>query len=147
MNKILLILVLIFFFQGCDFKRDFKYVKISDNKKIKPRFEPLVKRYKEYWECMSKKDFDCSYRYEMPYQRFLHSLKWYKNFNTPNKKHYMIKLLDIKPVDKYTVVVKSAFVSADNKVNYMFHDRWYNVNNLWFHKMKVSILPFGENVE
>ncbi len=95
---------------------------------------------------MSKKDFQCAYQYELPYQRFLHDFKWYKNFNSANNQKYKIIFLDIIPKNNMTVI-KSKYISSDNKVTYVFYDRWYNIDGKWYHKMKVSRLPFGDNAE
>ena len=93
---------------------------------------------------MSRKDFICAYKYEMPYQRFLHDFKWYKQFNVGNSKNYRVIALSVVPKGDFALV-KSKFISADSKVTYVFYDKWYNVNEKWFHKMKVSLLPFGDN--
>jgi len=130
------------FFAGCTYKSD--YVTISKSLKNKTDYQFLIKRYTKYWDCMSRKDFVCAYKYEMPYQRFLHDFKWYKQFNAGNSKNYKIIALSVVPKGEFALV-KSKFISADNKVTYVFYDKWYNVNEKWFHKMKVSLLPFGDN--
>ena len=94
---------------------------------------------------MSQKNFQCSYKYELPYQRFLYSYEWYQQFNSGNRKNYKIELLQIIPKKENMIVIKSKFISSDDNVTYQFFDKWYNVDELWFHKMKVSILPFDEN--
>ena len=148
-KKFLLILVAsLLAFVGCE--KRFEHVIIDDRNVTtnnNQQYERLVQRYAEYWDCMSKKDFDCAYRYEMPYQRFLHDLHWYKSFNRNNDQNYKIILLGIIPKEENKVLVKSKFISNDKKVTYVFYDKWYNVDDEWFHRMKVSLLPFGVNNE
>ncbi|BCD68943.1 hypothetical protein [Nitratiruptor sp. YY09-18] len=136
------VITLLLFFSGCGFQNRFVLI---DKNIQEHKNRSLINRYIHYWNCMSQKDFKCTYQYEMPHQRFLHDFTWYKEFNRGNRKNYKIKVLEIVPKRENVTYIKSKFISADNQISYIFWDRWYKVNGKWYHKMKVSLLPLGEN--
>ena len=137
--KIVIWLIFIYFFWGCSEKQ--KIVYVDTDMKIKGSLQStLIKRYKEYWNCFSKKDLRCSYKIEMPYQRFIHDFEWYRLFNTPNQKNYTIELEHISS-DGEKAEIRSKFASKEGNVTFIFFDVWYYVDGVWYHKMKTSRLP------
>ena len=139
MKKLYILSILLIFFVGCAHKIDL--VKVSPNLKIKSKkLHALVKRYEEYWDYFSKKDFDRAYLYELPHQRFIYTLQWYKKFNQPNNKGYTTILRNIKLINDYTADILSTYVSSDKKIKFNFNDKWYFIHGKWYHLMKTSRL-------
>lgn len=140
-TKTVLIICTAFLMTGCfNTFNNIKYVKI-ENKEIEKKYQTLTQRFIRYWDLFSKKEFDKAYYYELPHQRFIHTLKWYKNFNQPNEKGYTISLVKITPVNRYQVKIKSRYTSSDKKDSFTFDDEWFKIDNMWFHVMKTSRLP------
>ncbi|WP_199201740.1 MULTISPECIES: hypothetical protein [unclassified Nitratiruptor] len=122
---------------------------------ISPKFQSksskerqLVQRYKEYWDYFAKKQFEKAYYYELPHQRFLHSLKWYKEFNEPNDQNYTTILRSINFPNNYTANIHSTYISQDKKTSFNFTDKWYLIGGEWYHLMKTTKLPtFHQNID
>ena len=147
-NKLKLFLSVLFFLlimMGCAMKNSISFVKLQENNQtVLEKYQNLIQRYREYWNYFSKKDFRRAYDYELPYQRFLHPYSWYQEFNRPNDQSYTIILLSIHPLNDFTAILNSKYVSEDNKTVSFFKDKWILVNGRWFHKMKTSKIPLPE---
>ena len=135
-----------FLITGCSHKITF--VKVDQNFHAKSKkIMQLEQRYKEYWDYFSKKNFEKSYYYELPHQRFLHSLQWYKKFNQSNDQNYTTILKSINLVNDYTANVKSKYISSDKQTMFDFVDRWYLIDGKWYHVMKTSKFPFSLSID
>ncbi len=144
--KLLILFFWVSFFAGCSHK--------STLVKINPHFQgtsekvlQLVQRYQEYWDYFSKKEFDKAYLYELPYQRFLHSLQWYKTFNQSNDQNYTTILYSVKLSNNDSANIKSKYISSDKKTSFEFEDKWYFINGKWYHVMKTSRLPIANSLD
>lgn len=142
----LIFLFLASFFVGCAHK--------SSLVKINPHFQEksekvlqLEQRYQEYWDYFSKKEFDKAYSYELPHQRFLHPLQWYKTFNQSNDQNYTTILDSIKLLNGDSANVKSRYISSDKKTSFEFEDKWYFIHGKWYHVMKTSRLPIANPLD
>ena len=137
------LLIIFLLMSGCSHK--VTLVKIAPNISVKSKKEQqLIQRYKEYWDYFAKKQFDKAYYYELPHQRFIHSLPWYKKFNEPNDQNYTTILRSINLLNEYTADVDSTYISQDKSTSFNFSDRWYFIGGKWYHLMKTSRLIFPQ---
>lgn len=122
------------------FNKEYKYA-ISLPKYEKELDPDLVKSFKEYWELFEKGEYDETYEYELPYQKFLHSKKWYKNFMLGSKKHlkFAISKIKIDPENKNIVYIYIKFHNKYKK--FTQRDKWIKVDGIWYHKFIDTILP------
>lgn len=136
--KLFLLIVSIIFLIGCEKSR--KYALIDANITFSSKsIENLSKRHLDYWEAMSKRDFNTTFSYELPYLQFIKSKKWYANFNQSNNYHYSIIQKNIILKTPHIASIKTFYELNDN--TYTFEDHWYLVNDSWYHKFKTSKLP------
>ncbi len=124
------------FFLGCEQK--FEFTNIDTNISLDKKDEKLSKRHLEYWEYRSKKDAPSSYMYEMPYQRFIRSLQWYKMFHEGGREHFTITQKHIS-IHNSKALIESQF--KYKKSTYTFKDPWFFVNGQWYHQFETSKLP------
>lgn len=140
MFKIILIAIGVFFISCSKTKHTNSFLENNityENEELKS----LSERHLSYWEKFSKKDFNNTYEYELPYQQYLYSKKWYNNFFKTNNVNYRIYQIDIQRYDKNSDIanVKTRFVK--DKTNFIFSDLWFYVNGQWYHHFKPSKLP------
>jgi hypothetical protein len=138
MLRLILISLVLSLILGCEKKYDYALKDINLTLKGKLQ-EQLSTRHLDYWEYRSKKEFKKSYMYEIPYQRYLKPLKWYKAFLDDNREHYTMtqKLITIN--DNVRAQVTTTFQYEDH--SYTFKDPWFLVNKTWYHKFRSSNLP------
>jgi len=138
MRYLIALVSMLFIFSGCEPK----YTYASKDEAFKPSSEKeklLSQRHLEYWDLFSSHAFEKAYAYEIPYERFLHTKKWYTMFNNNNIKAFQNKQLYFTKIRENVIDVRTTYIS--NTTNYSFHDRWFYVNKQWYHQMKTSILP------
>jgi len=135
---LLLVLLVGVLFSGCEEKLQFA----STAKEFTPKTEKekqLSKRALKYWELFSSKKFDETYSYELPFQRYENTLKWYHKFNKGNDEGYKLVQKEIVEIDENRAIVKTVF--QGKKATFIMSDKWYLVNDTWYHKMNTSKLP------
>jgi hypothetical protein len=132
------LLVLVLFFVGCEEPRSYAF-KDENRTYSSKKLQELSERHLEFWEAFSKKDFNTTYRYELPYLQFIKSLKWYNTFNLANNKHYSIIQKDIKVKRDDFALIKTQYKLKEN--SYIFNDPWYLVDGIWYHEFSTSKLP------
>jgi hypothetical protein len=138
MKQLFALTALLFFLSGCEPKHTYAFK--DANLTLKNEKEELLsKTHLAYWEAMSKKEFEKTYMYEMPYQRFIKPLWWYKEFNAGNNKHYQVIQKEIMYDDNHTAKVITSYIKEKTKS--IFKDTWYYIDGIWYHKMKTSKLP------
>ena len=104
--------------------------------------EELIKRYRHYWHYFSKNDWEKTYEYELPYQKFFFPYSRYLRFYSTAKKGFKVTLLKIKKKNDDIVYIKSRY--QDKKTSYRFDDKWVRVNGVWYHKFYNSTFPVVE---
>ncbi len=127
---------------GCEKK--YQYVSIDTNATFNNKQENLIEAFSEYWEAKSKKDFSLSYKYELPYQRYLHSINWYQIFHSPNNQGFTVALVSLEKIDNELILVHAK--ATFNGFTTSFIDPWYYVNESWFHKFQESKLPSSKSL-
>ena len=138
MRVVITLLLLALLFSGCEKK--YTHISRDANMTLKtPVEEALSERAMDYWEAFATKQFDEAYSYELPFQRYTKSLKWYKQFNKGNEKNYTLVQKEIVFKDADRAIIKTLFQMKNS--HYMMSDKWYLVNGQWYHKMKTTLLP------
>lgn len=133
-------MIVIIFSLGCQLHSQSQYIKPIEKNFENPMLNKLKQRNLEYWNLFAQKKFTKTYQFEMPHQRFLHSLKWYKEFNTKyNDTNATFEQLNIQLIDKNKAVVKMRKILPSS--SHIFDDKWYYVDGVWYHQMKTTILP------
>jgi len=146
----IIILVFALLFLGCE-KREahtasscsnFQYAHKDGNfsQNISKELTELSCSHLQYWEYRSKKEFEKSYNYELPYQRFIYSNDWYKRFHSPDEGNFSILQVEIIQKSPEFAEIKTKKILKDG-YSYTFLDKWYRVGNKWYHKMKTTYLP------
>jgi hypothetical protein len=102
----------------------------------------LIQRYKTYWYYFSNNDWDKTYDFELPYQRFFFPIERYKHHFTTAKKDFNIKLISINRKNINISYLKSEFIK--DKLKYQFDDKWVNVNGTWYHKFHSNTFELSE---
>lgn len=130
----------IFVFSGCEKKYD--YISKDVNLTIKDdKTEELVERSMDYWEAMSKGEYDRTYDYELPYLNFLKDRSWYIEFKTGSRTQYTVNLKRVTYDARDEDIAKiTTFVDLGH-TSYTFEDPWYNINGTWYHFYEQSLLP------
>jgi hypothetical protein len=136
------LLLSITLFSGCEKK--YKFVSRDTNLTLTTEKEKeLSRRYMDYWEVYSQKNFDESYKFELPYQNFIKGKEWYDNFFSTNNKNYKVIQKSIEFKDPDSAVIETQYIRKKN--THVFYDCWYYVNGTWYHKYKTSKLPNAED--
>ncbi len=102
----------------------------------------LKKRVELYWKYRGEKDFEHSYKYELPYERYLHSQMDYEIFFQHASKFSKIKLLKIIKCSNNICILGIMLYPkfAPNDSTYI-NDKWIKVSGIWYHKYIDSLLP------
>ena len=130
---------------GCSREEiNYQYVSIDEKVRQSSNFEKnreLVKRFSEYWEATSLKDFETAYNYELPYLNFLKSLDWYLEFKTVSKKNFKTTMLSLTEDKDDKDIVHVRLNIKSKKVDANVTEKWININGTWYHNYSQSILP------
>jgi len=102
----------------------------------------LRNRVEKYWKYKGKKDFESSYKYELPYERYLHSEVDYEIFFQNASRFSKIKLLRIIKCNKDICILGLVLYPkfAPKNTSYI-NDKWIKVSGIWYHKYNDSLLP------
>lgn len=119
-----------------------KYVSIDQNVTFDTKnAKELRNRFITYWDLRSRHLFEKSYRYELPYIRFL------KNEETYNSE-LSVTFKDFKIIMKKVVFDNPEQTRATVYREYIKDDvllhqktRWYLVNGTWYRKYDFSLFP------
>lgn len=98
----------------------------------------LKNRFISYWSFRANKEFYKTYKFELPYLKYIHPKEEYEDFfaDAPRIKRISIKNISCKNNICYIGMVLSIY---KNKVYYK--DKWIKVDNVWYHRFKDSALP------
>lgn len=138
-NAIFPILIAIFF-SACSFHTlpKYKNVSILNDHNISSD-QKLLKRVAEYWHYRLHNDYQHSYTYELPYQRYLIPLKAYKSLIDGYGKNAKIEIISVKFPNPYTAIVQRRIKTSTTIL--FSKDKWVNVDGEWYHKFFQNILP------
>ncbi len=139
----LVILSLMFFFAACE-RHNVSNVTVDSNFSIDTQIEnvdDLIDRYKNYWAYFSAKEFEKSFKYELPYLNYIKPLSWYKEFHSANVKKFSVKLLDmqIEEGDSHIVYIRTRFHTKSDET--VASDKWVLVDGEWYHFYSQTVLP------
>lgn len=138
-------IVLIFFIVGCQAFHS-AHVKPIEKEYKDKALDALKQRSLKYWDLFARRKFAKAYQFEMPHQRFLHSLSWYETFNQKYADaNTTFEQLDIKRIDKDRAIVKMKKISPS--ATYIFDDKWYLIDGIWYHQMKTTVIPLPFDVD
>jgi len=138
LKSILTLLLVIFILSACA-TREYRYTAFDKNISNADQYKSLIIRSRDYWEFFSQKNFDESYKFELPYQNYKHDLQWYKSFHAQNRKNYKITLIKILSLGDDIIELHLRFNQKDK--SYVFTDKWIEVNKQWYHKYNDSLIP------
>jgi hypothetical protein len=139
------VLTIALLFGGCSVKLpSYKEVKVrGDLSSIKEK--KLAKAFMEYWRARVRGDYKTSYRYELPYQRYILDYDSYrKKIGNiyPKAKVILVKIDYLSP----NVAIISRDVKFKKKI-YHKKDKWIYVDGKWYHKFYQNILPSLEDAQ
>jgi len=101
--------------------------------------ELLSKRFVGYWEARTKGDYKKSWLYELPFQRYLKSYKWYKEM-APGYKGVQVKLNKILSMTQNEAIIERKILYS--KKNWVLKkDKWFYIKDNWYHKFYQSVFP------
>jgi hypothetical protein len=127
MKKILILLIAIFAFS---FEVNFANGVLMKS--------DLKNKFIQYWSLRAEKKFDKTYKFEMPYLRYLYSKDWYEDFFSTAPK---IRKISIKKIDCKNNICRIGIVLY-TKRNYIYiFDKWIKVDNVWYHRFNDRLLP------
>lgn len=132
-----------FLFLGCsDRLSKSKYVSVDENVSLETEsLRALRNRFVEYWDARSLHEFDKTYMYEMPYQRFLKPFDVYSGelSVTFNEYNTVLKAIRFENEEKDTATVFREYIKDD----VVLHQKtvWYLVNGTWYRKYAFSLFP------
>jgi hypothetical protein len=106
--------------------------------------ENLRTKFILYWKKKAEGKLEDTYKMELPYQRFLRSFSWYKDFNSIGKKGSKVKIIRIKYEDNNISATIFARKITPEGNSFEFKEKWFKVYNQWFHKMKTTYLPIDQ---
>lgn len=102
----------------------------------------LKESFKTYWSLKESDNYNLKslYAMELPYLRYLYTIKKYKRFAPP---------LEIKRVEVTKIFKKSKdkielgawLYNFDGEKSY-FHDFWVKMDDKWHHRVIDKLLPF-----
>ena len=99
----------------------------------------LTKRFLEYWHARAQGDYEKSWQYELPYQRYFLSFEKYRSLASGYKGSVIeLKKIDFIAPDE-AIVERKVFFS--DKKGVVKKDKWYEIDGKWYHKFYQSILP------
>ncbi len=115
-------------------------VQVDKNVAMKSK---LKERVVQYWENRSKKQFSKTYSYELPYQTYVHSKRWYENFfqNAPRFTKVVIKKIQC---DQHVCTIGLLLFPEDMSGSYdtvFLYDKWIVIDGVWYHKFNDVSLP------
>ncbi len=114
-------------------------IKIDNGVKLK---KALKNRVETYWKARAKKDFETSYKFELPYLNYIHSEDWYEIFFQNASKFSKIELKKIKSCNKSICIIGLLLRYRFNPDNFIFlYDKWIKVDGIWYHKYDDNPLP------
>jgi len=107
------------------------------------KIKELSKRHRSYWEKRVSGKWEESYKFELPYQRFIHSFEWYKDFYRGDDKNHSVIQTKIIMKNPSYAIVETRHIKEKNV--YYSYDKWFYIDGKWFHKMKTTYLPIIGN--
>lgn len=98
----------------------------------------LKNRFVNYWNYRAHKEFYKTYKFELPYLKYIHPKEEYEDFfnDAPRIKKVMVKHLECKDNICYVGMV----LKIGREYVY-YKDKWIKVDNIWYHRFKDSALP------
>lgn len=139
-------LFLTIFFSACSVKLPtYKEVKVENVNFDSAKDKKLAKAFLEYWKARVRGEYTTSYKYELPYQRYIFDYKTYrKQIGSiyPGATVVLTKIEYKAP----NVAVVSREVKLGKKV-YKKKDKWIYVDGEWYHKFYQNIMPSLKDAE
>ena len=143
-NRYILIfyLVIIILIGGCDIRIP-KFSDVTYNQKnitaSTKKEQLLIKRFMEYWHYRQNGDFQKSWKYELPYQRYVTPYQKYKALisNIPGKRTVMEKVTYIEP--NLAIIVRKVYKNKSS--SFLKKDKWIYAKDNWYHKFYQTIFP------
>jgi len=148
-NSIIIYIITIILFLGCSAKNKHlksKHLKITDvyvkqyifkNDNLQQK---LIQRFKEYWHYRQKGDYNKSYMFELPYQRYLMPFPKYKALAAGSYvgKKTVLEKINLDKKNSQAILQRKVYF---NNLYRIKKDKWLYINGQWYHKFYQSILP------
>ena len=137
-----LFIILFFSFTGCTPKiPQYSNVQTSlDIKKLSTKEKLLLKRFSEYWHYRLNRDFNKTFPYELPYQRYVTDFSWYKDNLVYSYGRGKVVLNKIEYQDvNHTIITKEYF--GQKGTHTKDTEEWFYVIDNWYHKFYQHIMP------
>jgi len=115
---------------GCSVK---SYNFIIQNKKATKKMDrKLFYRFAEYWDAIRKKNFERSYKMELPYIQYVYDISYYKK---------ALQNIQVKKIEVYKVEYKDPVYIITIKLgNSWQKDKWIEIDGEYYHILKDPIL-------
>ncbi len=119
-----------------------QYVSIDENLTLQSKKDrALANRFIEYWDARSTHQFDKSYKYELPYDRYLKDIKQYRAELAVTLENYHVKMDKIEYLDADKRVALVYRTYTREKVLLKIKSKWIFVNGTWYRKYDFSLFP------
>jgi len=137
------ITVVVLFFSACtDRNVHYQYAALDQNLSLEDEnIEALSRAFLEYWDAVSRHDFNLSYRYELPYIRFLKPFEEYKAESNVLLKHFHVTMKSYECEDNGCRVVEVTREFRVGKKRRLFRSKWIRLDGKWYHKYDFSLFP------
>ena len=139
MRILIAAVVMVLFFSGCNHQPSFSNIILPTYDNISNKERRLFKRFSEYWHYRLIKDFDRTYSYELPYQRYLIDKSTYKGLLDGYGEDTKVQLLKITFLSPDVAIIQRKIITKANTLT--GKDKWIYVNGEWYHKFFQNILP------
>jgi len=141
MNRLILFILLVTFFGECSVQLpSSKYAFIGDKKNLATHKRVLLaKRFIEYWDARIKGDTAKSWKYELPYMKYISP---YESYKSMARGYYgkKVVLIRIEPQNENQVIVtRKVYITPDHFL--IKKDKWLYIKDNWYHKFYQAILP------
>ena len=136
-------LILVITQSGCERKIP-KYEKtfVDENLTLKNNKErKLARTFVEYWHLRNKRKLKESYKYELPYFRYITAYEQYKLEAGAYNFDFQTRLIGIEyPYQRDDVVIVSRSYRKDDFKS-IEKETWVYVNGKWYHDFRFSPFP------
>lgn len=100
----------------------------------------LQKQFLAYKNALKAKDYKKLYDLQLPYFRYIHSYKEYKQYKSNFFDIDKYDISNIRLLDEKTIALTIGFTTKKNKNIQYFNQIWYNVGDKFFTKEQDIVL-------
>ena len=145
MKKMIVLIMVSMLFLGCSPKeKHYKYASIDQNLTLADEnIKELAMRFMQYWDAVSRHDFNTSYQMELPYIQFVKPYDDYTTEGNAQFEHFYVTLKKVECLDGNCTTALLQREYRFKKKILSFKSKWIKVNGTWYHRYDFSLFPQG----